>query len=258
MDPSFRVRVFAEKHALAAAAAGHAAASIRHAIQARGSVRIIAATGTSQFEFLDVLTALPDIDWPRVEMFHLDEYIGLPMSHPASFRRILLERLVQKAGITNYHFLDGETDPSATIGKVGAALVSAPIDVAFVGIGENGHLAFNDPPANFETEEPYLIVDLDEACRMQQVGEGWFKNVSEVPSRAISMSVRQILKAQEIIAVVPDSRKAKAVQACLEWEISPISPASILRTHRNSTLYLDNDSAALLKPALSALKRGQK
>jgi glucosamine-6-phosphate deaminase len=249
MARSFEVKVLRDKHALAVTAAAQAAASVRHAIHERGRARIIAATGTSQFEFLNALTALPDIDWRRVEMFHLDEYIGLPMLHPASFRRILLERLIQKSGITNYHFLDGERDPSETIRKVSAALASLPIDIAFVGIGENGHLAFNDPPADFETEEPYLIVDLDEACRRQQVGEGWFDNISDVPKQAISMSVRQILKAEEIVAVVPDSRKAKAVQACLEGEISPLAPASILRTHHNTTLYLDKDSAGLLTQA---------
>jgi len=249
MARSFEVEVFNDKHELATAAAARAAASICHAIDARGHARIIAATGTSQFEFLDALTAFPGIDWRRAEMFHLDEYIGLPMSHPASFRKILLERLIQKTGITSYHLLDGETNPSAVIREIGAALVAAPIDIAFVGIGENGHLAFNDPPADFETEEPYLIVELDEACRRQQVGEGWFRSISDVPTRAISMSVRQILKAREIIAVVPDSRKAKAVQSCFEGEISPMAPASILRTHPNTTVYLDGDSAALLKQA---------
>jgi glucosamine-6-phosphate deaminase len=258
MAPKFEVRILSDKRALAVNSGAHAAASIRHAMRARGCARIIAATGRSQFEFLDVLTGLPDIDWTLVEMFHLDEYIGLPMSHPASFRKILLERLIQKAGIVKYHFLDGETNPSATIERVGKALTSAPIDVAFVGIGENGHLAFNDPPADFQTEEPYLIVDLDEACRQQQVGEGWFKSISEVPGRAISMSVRQILKAREIIAVVPGSRKAKAVQACLEGEISPMSPASILRTHHNTAVYLDRDSAALLKQAWPCVQDGRK
>ena|SRR5271157_121360 len=248
-DGPLTVKVFSDKHALAAAAAKHAAARIRQAIHARRHARILAATGTSQFEFLGALTKAADIDWRRVEMFHLDEYIGLPMSHPASFRRILQERLIQKVGITNYHFLDGDTNPSAAIRRVGKALVAAPIDIAFVGIGENGHLAFNDPPADFETEEAYLIVNLDEACRLQQVGEGWFASISETPKQAISMSVRQILKAEEILVVVPDSRKAKAVQACLEGEISPMAPASILRRHQNTTVYLDRNSAALLTQA---------
>ena len=247
------IKVFEEKKDLGRAAAEQAAASIRNAIRESGRARIIAATGASQFDFLEVLTKAEDIDWRRVEMFHLDEYIGLPMSHPASFRRYLRERLIQKTGIANYHLLDGETDPSAAIRSANEAIAAAPIDIAFVGIGENGHLAFNDPPADFETEEPYLIVNLDQACRLQQVGEGWFANISETPKQAISMSIRQILKAKEILAVVPDSRKAKAVKACLEGEISPMAPASILRRHENTTVYLDKNSAAWLTHATLTL-----
>jgi len=243
------IKVFEEKKDLGRAAAEQAASSIRSAIRESGRARIIAATGAAQFEFLEVLTEAADIDWQRVEMFHLDEYIGLPMSHPASFRRFLQERLIRKTGIIHYHLLDGDTDPSAAIRSASEAISAAPIDIAFVGIGENGHLAFNDPPADFETEEPYLIVNLDEACRLQQVGEGWFKNISETPKQAISMSIRQILKAKEILAVVPDSRKAKAVKACLEGEINPMAPASILRRHENTTVYLDKNSAALLTQA---------
>jgi glucosamine-6-phosphate deaminase len=243
------IKVVEEKKDLARTAAEQAASSIRNAIRESGHARIIAATGSSQFEFLEVLTAAADIDWRRVEMFHLDEYIGLPISHPASFRRYLQERLIQKTGITNYHFLDGETDPSAVIRSASEAIAAAPIDIAFVGIGENGHLAFNDPPADFETEESYLVVNLDEACRLQQVGEGWFASISETPKQAISMSIRQILKAKEILAIVPDSRKAKAVKACLEGEINPMAPASILRRHENTTVYLDKNSAALLAQA---------
>ncbi len=181
-------------------------------------------------------------------MFHLDEYVGLPISHPASFRKYLLERLIRKVGIRKYHLLDGDGDTSHVVGSVGKALREAPVDVAFAGIGENGHLAFNDPPADFETEDPYLIVDLDEACVRQQVGEGWFANISEVPRQAISMSVRQLLKAREIICVVPDERKAPAVKLCFEGEISPMAPASILRTHPAATIYLDRESASLLSP----------
>ncbi|HXM12128.1 MAG TPA: glucosamine-6-phosphate deaminase [Terriglobales bacterium] len=247
------IKAFEEKKDLGRAAAEQAAASIRNAIRDSGRARIIAATGASQFDFLEVLTKAEDIDWRRVEMFHLDEYIGLPMSHPASFRRYLRERLIQKTGIANYHLLDGETDPSAAIRSANEAIAAAPIDIAFVGIGENGHLAFNDPPADFETEEPYLIVNLDQACRLQQVGEGWFANISETPKQAISMSIRQILKAKEILAVVPDSRKAKAVKACLEGEISPMAPASILRRHENTTVYLDKNSAAWLTHATLTL-----
>ena len=243
------IKVFKDKLSLANAAAERAARHIRDAISTNGSARIIAATGASQFEFLDALTCAPDVDWKRVEMFHLDEYIGLPSSHPASFRGYLLKRLINKVGITRYHLLDGEGDPASVARTVGAELAGSPVDVAFVGVGENGHLAFNDPPADFDTEDPYLIVELDEACRRQQLGEGWFKSLSEVPQRAISMSVRQILKAHEIICIVPDTRKAPAVATCFEGEISANAPASILRTHPRTTIYLDNDSASLLTSA---------
>ena len=241
-----QIKTFSDKNTLGAMAAEQAAASLRRAIQERGRARIIAATGAAQFEFLQVLTGLPGIDWSKVEMFHLDEYVGIPESHPASFRRFLRERLIGKAGINKFHLLEGDDDPAEVIRVVGNALKAEAVDVAFVGIGENGHLAFNDPPADFETEEPYLLVKLDEVCRRQQMGEGWFRSISEVPERAISMSVRQILKAKEIICIVPDARKANAVKACLEGEISPLAPASILRTHPNTTLYLDQDSSALL------------
>lgn len=242
------IKIYQDKTSLGRAAAEQAAVSLRQAIQEGGRARIIAATGASQFEFLDALTAMPAIEWPRVEMFHLDEYVGLPASHPASFRKYLLERLINKTGISKYHFLDGEGDVPAVVRRVSAELTAAPMDIAFLGIGENGHLAFNDPPANFQTEEPYIIVDLDEPCRRQQVGEGWFANLSDVPKRAMSMSVRQILKAREILCVVPDARKAQAVKSCLEGQVSPLAPASILRTHPNTTVFLDKLSSALLSP----------
>jgi len=242
------IKIYDDKASLGRAAAEQAAASLRKAVKDSDRARIIAATGASQFEFLEALTAMPGIEWPQVEMFHLDEYIGLSASHPASFRKYLRERLINKTGITKYHFLDGEGDVPNIVRKVSAELTSASIDVAFVGIGENGHLAFNDPPADFETEEPYIIVDLDEPCRRQQVGEGWFQNISEVPTRAISMSVRQILKAREILCIVPDARKAQAVKSCFEGKISPLAPASILRTHANTTVFLDKLSSALLRP----------
>jgi glucosamine-6-phosphate deaminase len=240
------IRVLDDKLTLARAAADRAAAVLQQALTEHGHARIIAATGASQFDFLEALTARSDIDWHNVEMFHLDEYIGLPANHPASFRKFLRERLIAKTGITQYHFLEVESDPAAVAKKVGEEISTAPIDVAFVGIGENGHLAFNDPPADFESEDPYLIVDLDEACRRQQVGEGWFADISQVPAQAISMSIRQILKAREILVIVPDSRKAEAVKACFEREITPLAPASILRRHSNVIVYLDRDSSALL------------
>ena len=245
------IKLFHDKVSLGQAAADQAATAIQQAIAERGAVRIIAATGASQFEFLDALTKSPGIDWTKVEAFHLDEYIGLPMTHPASFRKFLMERLVSKTGILNFHWIEGDAaDPAAVIRKVGKELASAPIDIAFLGIGENGHIAFNDPPADFSTEDLYLIVNLDEPCRRQQVGEGWFADISQVPTRAISMSPRQILKAKELLVVVPDQRKARAVKACLEGEISPMAPASILRRHPKATVYLDTESASLLSPAL--------
>src|SRR5713101_182723 len=246
------VRVFEERGSLGQAAAAQAATALRDAIAKHGRARVVAASAASQFEFLEALTATPGIDWKRVELFHLDEYIGLPMSHPASFCKFLQERLIGKTGITEHHLLNGEEDPAEVIRRTNQAISEAPIDIAFVGIGENGHLAFNDPPADFETEEPYLFVTLDEACRRQQVGEAWFPDISEVPHKAISMSVRQILKAKEIVAVVPDARKARAVKLCFEGEISPMAPASILRTHPAATLYLDRESTSLLSLATLA------
>jgi len=246
------VKVFEDKLSLSRAAAEQAASALIRAIHDHIGARIIVATGASQLDFLEALTKRENIDWRRVETFHLDEYLGLPITHPASFRKYLLDHLIHKTGITQFHFLDGNGDPREVILRTGKALSSAQIDVAFVGIGENGHLAFNDPPADFQTEEPYLIVNLDEACRRQQVGEGWFTDLSEVPRQAISMSVRQIMKAREIIVVVPDARKAQAVKLCFQGEISPLAPASILRTHSNATVYLDKDSASLLDSATLA------
>lgn len=247
----FKVEILRDKYSLAQAAADHAARSLRIALMNQGSARLVAATGASQFEFLEALTIAPNIDWSRVELFHLDEYVALPATHPASFRGYLFERLIHKTGIASYHLLDGDGDPYGSVKQIGAELQSKPVDILFAGIGENGHLAFNDPPADFEVAAPYLIVDLDEACRQQQVNEGWFSHVAEVPKKAISMSVRQILSAKEIIAVVPDTRKARAVKACLEGEISAMMPASILRTHPNTTIYLDLDSAALLNSGVN-------
>lgn len=246
------VRVFEDTSSLGRAAAEQAASAVRRAIQGHGQARIVAATGTSQIDFLDALTSADNIDWQRVEMFHLDEYVGLPITHPASFRKYLLERLIHKTGLTQYHLLDGDGDPCEAARRIGDMLRSATVDVAFAGIGENGHLAFNDPPADFQTEAPYRVVNLDEACRRQQVGEGWFANISEVPRQAISMSVRQILKAKEIIAVVPEARKALAVKLCLEGEIRPMAPASVLRTHPAAAVYLDRESASLLSAATLA------
>ncbi len=232
---------------LAATAARDAAVRIREAIVTRGRARIVAATGASQVAFLERLVAEPGIDWLLVELFHLDEYIGLPIDHPASFRKYLLDRLIRPAGIARYHLLDGERDPQEVCRQVGARLRKEPIDVAFAGIGENGHLAFNDPPADFHTDEPYLVVRLDERCRRQQVGEGWFAALEDVPETAITMSVRQLLRARAIVCVVPDRRKAEAVRAAVEGAVDPMVPASMLQRHADVSIYLDRDSASLLQ-----------
>ncbi len=244
------VKVFKDPRILGEMAALQASAVLRQAVASRGHTRVIAATGASQFDFLDALTRQQGVDWSAVELFHLDEYIGIPVTHPASFRKYLIERLVDKTGIAKFHGLDGERAPADVCLETGGELNRAPIDVAFIGIGENGHVAFNDPPADFQTSEPYLVVDLDEACRRQQVGEGWYASMAEVPKQAITMSPRQILKAREILCIVPDARKARAVKLCLEGSVRPQAPASILRTHPGVTLYLDEASAALLSPEI--------
>jgi glucosamine-6-phosphate deaminase len=237
---------------MAQAASAHAAAAIGRAIASHGRARIVVATGASQFEFLDDLTTNQAVDWPRVTLFHLDEYVGLSIEHPASFRKYILQRVIRKTSLQDYVLLNGEKDVREVCRQAGASIGAAPIDVAFVGIGENGHLAFNDPPANFTTDEPYIIVQLDEACRRQQVGEGWFASMAQVPESAISMSIRQILKSKEIICVVPDERKAAPVKAALEGPITPDLPASALREHGNVTMYLDAASAALLRSSVKS------
>ena len=242
------VKVFGDKKALGAAAAQRAADILREAIAARGEARLVAATGASHFELLNALVEAPGIDWKRVEMFHLDEYVGLSAGHRASFRRYLRERLIDRTGIVRHHLIDGEADLTAVIAETTRALEAAPVDVAFVGIGENGHLAFNDPPADFASDAAYIVVELDQACRAQQVGEGWFGSIAEVPRRAITMTARQILKAREILCIVPDARKADAVAATLEGEVRPEVPASILRLHPRATLFLDGPSAAKVDP----------
>jgi glucosamine-6-phosphate deaminase len=244
------IRLFDDPVALGRAVADSAAELIADAVAGRGKARIIAATGASQLRFLESLTARRDLPWSQVELFHLDEYLGLSDTHRASFRRYLLDRLIAPTGIVSAHLLDGEQDPELVCQSAGRALAESPVDVAFVGIGENGHLAFNDPPADFETREPYLVVTLDEACRRQQVGEGWFSSLAEVPERAISMSIRQILKARRILVVVPDVRKAVAVKAAVEGPVTPAVPASILKTHPATTMFLDRGSASLLTRAV--------
>ena len=240
------IKIFDTKQELGKSGARDAAEIINRAIRERDSAYVIAATGASQFEFLDALVLEP-IDWTKVTFFHLDEYVGLPESHPASFRRYLKERILSRVHPRAFHFINGEADDvHEECRRVGQLITQRTVDVAFVGIGENGHLAFNDPPANFDTDEPYISVNLDDACRQQQVGEGWFESVDEVPAQAISMSIKQILRSREILCIVPDQRKAKAVKSAVELNVSAMHPASILQTHDRVMLFLDRDSSSLL------------
>ena len=245
------IKIMPDKPQMGKAAAAAGAKLIREAIAERGDANIIVATGASQFEMLAALAAEPDINWNRVTGFHLDEYVGLPITHPASFRGYLWQRFVSQLPLPlrAFHFLDGESDPQAECRRVGEIIRRHPIDVAFVGIGENGHLAFNDPPADFETEEPYLVVQLDDACRRQQLGEGWFPTFDDVPKQAISMSVRQIMKSRAIICTVPDERKAEAVRNAVEGEVTPQVPASILQRHEATARCISDTSrhASLLQ-----------
>jgi glucosamine-6-phosphate deaminase len=222
---------------------------IRQAIKSNGTANIILATGTSQFETLNQLVSEADIDWSKVVMFHLDEYIGLSQTSNASFRKYLQERFIDKVpDLRAAHLINGEGNAEEECKRLGELITANLIDVALVGVGENGHLAFNDPPADFNTMEPYIIVQLDEACRKQQLGEGWFDSFEEVPRKAISMSIQQILKSRHIICSVPDTRKAIAVKNCIEEPVSNLNPASILRLHPNCNYYLDESSASLLSP----------
>lgn len=223
-----------------------AARLIKKAIAANGQANIILATGTSQFETLKQLIQ-EDIDWSKVVMFHLDEYIGLPESSPASFRKYLKERFLAKVPeLKQYYLVNGEGDATAECDRLGKLIKQHPIDVALVGIGENGHLGFNDPPADFETEKAFIVVGLDEDCRKQQFGEGWFDTLAAVPRQAITMSIKQILRSKHIICSVPDSRKAVAVKNGLEGPVSNVNPASILQLHADCVCFLDKAASALL------------
>ncbi len=243
------IKVFPTKDALGRDAAADGAKAVRLALAARGAANVILATGASQFEMLSHLVQAEDIDWTKVTCFHLDEYVGMPITHGASFRKYLKERFVEQLPQppAAFHYINAEDDCQGECDRLSALLAQHPIDVAFIGIGENGHLAFNDPPADFETEKPYIVVDLDEACRRQQLGEGWFETLDDVPRQAISMGIKQILKSSVIVCTVPDRRKAQAVRAAVEEPISPKSPASILQRHESTTVYLDEPAAALLR-----------
>jgi glucosamine-6-phosphate deaminase len=244
--------VFKTKDEMAAAAASSVVQALKHAIRARGQANIVLGTGNSQYEMYQHLVASKDVDWFKVVMFHLDEYIGLEPGHPAALRTYLMRNFVDKVGpLRAMYLVKGEAaDPVQECKRLAVLIQAHPIDVACIGFGENGHLAFNDPPADFETQEPYLVVQLDQRCRMQQVNEGWFKSLDEVPARAISMSVRQILKSRQLVATVPDLRKAEAVKNALEGPVTPQCPASVVQQHENCFVFLDEPAASRLSGEL--------
>lgn len=242
------LRIYPDKEKSGVAAALHGARKIREAINGKGAANIIIATGASQFEMMSNLVKQPDIDWGKVTMFHLDEYVGIPETHPASFRKYIRERFVAELPmpLKRACFVDGSGDPQAACAELNEIIGEHPIDVCFIGIGENGHIAFNDPPADFMEERPYIVVNLDEACRRQQLGEGWFPTLEDVPKQAISMSVRQILKSRSIVNTVPDGRKAHAMKITFEGELCPEHPASVIRLHPDCVTFTDKAAAAEL------------
>ena len=208
-------------------------------------MNLVVATGASQFTVLSHLISQPDIDWSRVHGFHLDEYVGLSDNHPASFCRYLRKRFVEQVPLASFEYIRGDClNPDDECSRLADLLEGYILDLAFVGIGENGHLAFNDPPADFENENSYLVVELDEVCRRQQMGEGWFEILEEVPLQAISMSIRQIMKIENIVCSVPDLRKAEAVELALEGPVTPDLPASILQHHQKVKVFLDQKAAS--------------
>jgi glucosamine-6-phosphate deaminase len=229
-------------------AAEHIALLLKQVIEKKGYARLLVSTGMSQFTTFEALIA-SDLDWSKVELFHLDEYIDMPETHPASFIKYLKERFISKLPVElkKIHFVDMTIGAEKIIARLNEELKREAIDVGVIGIGENAHIAFNDPPADFDCEDAFKIVTLDEACRKQQWGEGWFKTLDDVPKEAISMTVKQIMKCEQIISCVPYKVKAKAIHGTLRSpEVTNMIPATILKTHPNWTLYIDSESASMV------------
>ena len=250
------VKIARDRQGLGNFSSNAAANQLRALLKTQSRVRMVVATGSSQFEVLECLTQAEGIDWSRVDGFHLDEYLGIERTHPASFCGYLASRFVDKVPIGSFQFLDGKSDPKKVVAEASRLWRQAPIDLALIGIGENGHLAFNDPPADFETTDIYHVVTLDEACRRQQVGEGWFPHLNDCPSQAISMTIHAILQSRKIICSVPDARKADAVALTVDGPITPHVPGSILQNHSDVTLVLDESSASKL--SASSLSHSQR
>jgi glucosamine-6-phosphate deaminase len=243
-----RVEIYASNSALGKAAAANAVAILRDAIRGQGGARMIVATGNSQLAVVQSLVLAEDVDWSRVEVFHMDEYAGLPEDHPASFRRWVRTRLAEQVHPRAAHYIMGDApDPAGECRRYAALLMEAPIDLCLLGVGENGHIAFNDPHvADFHDPEVVKVVELDDRCRLQQVGEGHFASLADVPRRALTLTCPALMRARHLICSVPEKRKAEAVRNALEGPLSPACPASLLRTHPQATIYLDRDSASLL------------
>lgn len=239
------ITILKDPEELGKEAAKYCRAVLKDAIAKNGGARLVLSTGASQFDTLKHLVEM-DIDWSQVEMFHLDEYIGLSRSHPASFRKYLKERFTGLVDLKATYFISGEGDIERNIKGLTEEIRRAPVDLALIGIGENGHIAFNDPPADFDTREAFIVVDLDERCKEQQVGEGWFPIVDDVPKQAITMTCHEILRSKAIVSCVPYKVKAEAIKSTLESDVSNSIPATLLKTHDDWTLFLDDDSASLI------------
>lgn len=238
------IRICKDRAALGKSAALYVAQRLREVIAEKGEARIALSTGASQFDTLAYLVQ-QDVPWERVVMFHLDEYVDLPETHPASFRKYLKEKFTSKVTVKEAHFVDGTEENRRELCRL---IAEAPIDVGLIGIGENGHIAFNDPPADFDARDPYIVVNLNDTCKQQQVGEGWFATPDDVPKQAVSMSVGQIMKCREIVSCVPYAVKASAVYNTLTQPVNNMVPATIMKTHPAFTLYIDGESAKQILP----------
>ncbi len=237
------IRICKDSVSLGKSAAEYVAKDLKRCIEEQGSARIVLSTGASQFDTLKALVEIEGIEWNKVEMFHLDEYVDLPITHVASFRKYLQERFVDKVGpLKAVHFVDGTKE---CIEKLTEEIRKEPIDIGLIGIGENGHIAFNDPPADFDTKEAYIIVNLNDTCKKQQMGEGWFPTIDDVPKQAVSMTAYQIMQCKKIVSCVPHKVKADAIKNTLKAdEVSNLVPATLLKTHPDFILYIDSNSAS--------------
>lgn len=241
------VAIYESNAALGQAAAADFAEIVTQAVAKRGTASVILATGNSQLSFMRALREQPGIPWDKLNVFHMDEYLGMSVQHRASFRRFLREKIVDVYHPRAMYGIQGDSpDIEAELARYAALLDEHKPDLCVLGIGENGHLAFNDPPADFHTGKTIHVVTLDEQCRRQQVGEGHFVSLDNVPKQAISLTIPALLKPPHVMAIVPEARKATAVQAALRGPVTESCPASILRTQAHVKMYLDVDSAALV------------